>query len=103
VDENGKTHFPNHAEVSAQVWKEATNSLFPVIENLIRMDMKVHTMCADDIPEFCKNREAVSLLYSALAEIHANAELFGGIESISFKIKYKQVEKRGAAILKHLV
>lgn len=98
VDPDGKVHFPNHAEVSADVWKQETNSLFYKVENLIRMDMKVHTMKADEIPEFIKRPEAVSLLFAALAEIHANAELFGGIESTSFKIKWKQVNKRGAAM-----
>lgn len=65
--------------------------------------MMVHTMKADDIPEFAKSREAVSLLLTALAEVHANAELFGGIDTISFKIKWKHVDKRGTALMKHLV
>lgn len=101
VDENGKVHFPNHAEVSAQVWRENFPSIYTV-ENLIRMDMVVHTMSACDIPEFVKNPEAVSLLFTALAEVHANAELFGGIESTSFKIKWKHIDKRGCAINKLL-
>lgn len=100
---DGKVRFPNHAEVSARVFNSETNSLYPIIENLIRMDMVVHTMKAEDIPEFIKHPEAVSLLYTALAEVHANAELFGGIESTSFKIKYKHIDKRGAAIFRHLV
>lgn len=100
VDDTGRVHFPNHAAVSAQVWRE--NGGCEQVARLIEMDMKVHTMKADEIPEFIKHREAVSLLYTALAEVHANAELFGGIESTSFKIKYKQVDKRGAAILKQV-
>lgn len=106
IDQDGRVHFPNHAEVSARVWRENTDSVILLnreVENLIKMDMIVHTMKACDVPEFAKRREAVSLLLTALAEIHANAELFGGIESTSFKIKWKQVNKRGAAILKHLV
>lgn len=34
-------------------------------------------------------------LVVALAELYANAELFGGIESDSFKIKFKRLEKLG--------
>ena len=64
--------------------------------------MFVHTMSAADIPEFVKKPEAVSLLFTALAEVHANAELFGGIESTSFKIKWKHIDKRGCAINKLL-
>lgn len=101
MDANGKVHFPNHAEVSARVWAEHFSN--NRVQNLIAMDMIVHTMKADDVPEFAKRSEAVSLLLTALAEVHANSELFGGIESTSFKIKWKQVNKRGAAIVKHLV
>jgi len=31
--------------------------------------------------------------------VHANASMFGGIESTSFKIKFKQISKRGKQIL----
>lgn len=102
VDAEGKVHFPNHAEVSANVFANTFSNVLWV-ENLIRMDMIVHTMKAEDVPEFAKRPEAVSLLVTALAEVHANAELFGGVESTSFKIKWKQVNRRGAAIIKHLV
>lgn len=102
VDAEGKAHFPNHAEVSANLFAETFSNVLWV-ENLIRMDMMVHTMKAVDVSEFAKLPEAVSLLIVALAEVHANAELFGGIESTSFKIKWKQVDKRGTAIIKHLV
>lgn len=101
LDEQGRSHFPNHADVSAKVFSEIfSNSR---VENLIKSDMIVHTMSAADVPEFAKRDEAVSLLLTALAEIHANAEMFGGIESTSFKIKWKHIDKRGRAILKHIV
>jgi hypothetical protein len=32
--------------------------------------------------------------------ITSNASMFGGIESTSFKIKYKQLDKRGNQVLK---
>jgi hypothetical protein len=45
---------------------------------------------------------AVTLLLAGLAEIHANAEMFNGFDSPSFKIKYKQIDRRGRAICKFL-
>lgn len=101
VGEDGVTRFPNHATVSAKVWRDSGGC--EQVARLIEMDMKIHTMKADEVSDFVKNPEAVSLLFAALAEIHANAELFGGLESTSFKIKYKQVDRRGAAIFRELV
>ena len=100
VDANGRVHFPNHAEISANTYR--LNMFMPckTVEKLIRMDMVVHKMKADEIAEFAKVPEAVSLLFTALAEVHANSELFGGIDSTSFKIKWKHINKRGCALLK---
>jgi len=95
VSEDGK-HFINHAEVSYNKWLEVGGN--PQVANLIRKDMMIHTMSADDIDEFIKYPEAITLLIVGLAEIHANAEMFGGIDSTSFKIKYKQISKRGKKI-----
>jgi hypothetical protein len=44
---------------------------------------------------------AMSLLLTALAEVHSNANMFGGIESISFKSKWKKIDKRGRMLCKH--
>jgi len=102
VDENGKQHFPNHANTSADKWLEVDGS--NIIANLIRNDMMVHTMKSSDIEEFCKDpKMACSLLLTALAEIHANSILFGGIESVSFKIKWKQIDKIGKKICSTIV
>lgn len=100
VDNEGRVHFPDHAEVSAQVWREISDD--ERIEALIRHDMDVHTMKAKDIPAFIERPEAASLLLSALAEIHSNAAMFGGVDSTSFKIKWKQVKRRGKAACKAL-
>jgi len=64
------------------------------------MDMDIHLLKADGIAEFAARPEAISLLLTGLAEIHANAAMFGGIESTSFKIKFKQISKRGKQIIK---
>lgn len=98
VDADGKQHFPNHAMVSYLVY----NKLFPEKETiceLIKMDMDIHCLKGEDVEAFSKNYLAVSLLLAGLSEIHANASMFGGIESTSFKIKWKQIDKRGRQIL----
>lgn len=97
VDEEGKVHYPDHARVSAQVFRE----LYPEQEDvarLIEMDMDIHTLQVDGIEAFAKRPEAVALLLTGLAEVHSNAALFGGIGTDSFKIKWKHLDKRGAAI-----
>lgn len=100
-DEDGKVHFPNHTEMSYKIWNEISDN--KIIGELIRRDMEIHTIGADEIENFVKNKEiAITLLLTGLAEIHSNAQMFGGIESINFKIKWKQIDKRGRTICKYL-
>jgi len=63
------------------------------------MDMDVHLLKDAGVDGFSSRPEAATLLLTALAEIHSNAEMFGGIESTSFKIKWKQLNRRGKKIL----
>lgn len=100
IDENGKRHFPNHAEVSYQTFRSISDN--EQAAKLIRMDMMIHTLKAADIDEFIKHPEATTLLLAGLAEIHSNAKMFGGIESESFKIKWSHINKRGNAICQKL-
>lgn len=107
IDEHGKRHFPDHAQKSYETWMQAQHQAqdqaqHEQIGQLILHDMDIHTIKADELEAFAKRPEAISLLLTGLAEIHSNAELFGGIESTSFKIKWKQIEKRGRAICKLL-
>lgn len=98
VDENGKQHFPDHAKVSYEVW----STLFPeetTVAELIRLDMMIHTVKAEQVPEFAGHPFSASLILAGLSEVHANASMFGGLQSDSFKIKFKQIEKRGRQIL----
>ena len=85
VDEEGRSHFPNHAEVSYETWIRAGGD--EAVGKLIRMDMLIHTMKVVDVDSFIQNGEAISLLLTGLSEIHSNAQMFGGIDSVSFKIK----------------
>jgi hypothetical protein len=100
IDNEGKRHFPNHANVSADIWENFSNN--KQISDLIRQDMDIHLLKNDGVPEFASRKEAISLLLTGLSELHANASMFGGIDSTSFKIKFKNIEKRGKAIIKLL-
>lgn len=104
VDEEGKQHFPDHAKVSYARYLEVfdgADNCYEIAE-LIAHDMDIHTMSSSDIEVFCKLKNATSLLLAGIAEIHSNAAMFGGIESVSFKIKWKQIDKRGKAICEKL-
>lgn len=102
VDENSKSHYPNHAEASANLWL----SLFPDHVNEARLmlhDMDFHTLKVEQILEQELSIEDLcTLMVVALAELHSNASLFGGIESESFKIKFKKLEKIGMKVCKKL-
>lgn len=100
IDENGKRHFPNHSEVSSKVWMSVGGNI--QASKLMKMDMDIHKMKAHDIDEFIKHDEAITLLIAGLAEIHANSKMFGGLESESFKIKWKQINNRGKVICQKL-
>lgn len=99
-DSDGKKHFINHAEISYYTWLQVGGN--EQAAQLMKMDMLIHTIKADDIDEFIKNTEAITLLLSGLAEIHSNANMFGGIDSTSFKIKWNQINKRGKIICQKL-
>lgn len=100
IDENDKQHFPNHAESSEQVYlstfKEHADE---TVAYLIRHDMDAHLLKNDGVEAFAANPTAISQLLAALAEVTSNAAMFGGIESTSFKIKFKQINQRGKAVL----
>jgi len=96
-DEEGKRHFPGHADASRDAWLRAGGS--QEVADLIAMDMDAHLLKHEGVPEFAARAQARALLLTALAEIHANAEMFGGRESISFKSKWKNLDRRGKAVL----
>lgn len=100
VDAEGRVHFPDHAQVSESLWAAVGGSSQAAI--LMGLDMEVHTMKADDLDEFCQRPEAASLLITAMCEIHSNASMFGGIDSTSFKMKWKHLDRRGKQIAKAL-
>lgn len=93
VDSEGKQHFPNHANVSCQTYLRYSDDF--QVARLIRMDMDIHTLASEDIESFSRRPEATTLLLAALAEIHSNCRMFGGIDSTSFKIKWKKINRIG--------
>lgn len=100
-DEQGRRHFPNHAQVSRFVWDSVGGS--DTVGHLIENDMVIHTASSQEIAEkllVWSREDSLTLLVAALSEIHANAKNFGGIDSTSFKIKFKQVDRRGTQICK---
>jgi hypothetical protein len=104
-DEDRKQYrFSNHEIVSKCIW-EHVGGRKDVIP-LIGSDMVIHTATAERI-DLAVDKEwscedSVILLLASLAEIHSNSRMFGGIESDSFKIKWKTVERRGKQICKKL-
>lgn len=97
VDAEGKQHFPNHARISAAVWHEAGGDSY--VGRLIEHDMDMHLMKPHEAATYKHLDIVPPLLITALTEIHANAEMFGGIESISFKIKFKALSRLGNAFM----
>ena len=100
IDEQGKRHFTNHAQVSSDTFSKISDN--KVVADLILKDMVFHTIKADEVEDFVKNNSietVLTLLVTALCELHSNAAMFGGIESTSFKIKFKQLDKRGKQVL----
>jgi len=103
MDESGRSHFPNHAKVSKKVF--LTHSDNTVVANLIGWDMVIHKYSANEIKDMLENhwtkKDAYTLILSSLSEVHSNANMFGGIESNSFKSKYKKIQRRCNQILNY--
>jgi hypothetical protein len=101
VDEQGRVHFPDHAAVSERIWMEHSDGSESDrrIGRLIGMDMLAHTVKGEAIDQFVQLPEAPILILTALAEIHSNASHLNALDSDSFKIKLKQIDKLGKRFL----
>ena len=100
VDEEGRQHFPDHARISASIWR--VNGGPEAVARLIAHDMDMHTLKPADADTYPHLDIAPALLLTALAELHSNADMFGGIESTSFKIKFKNLNKLGNRIINRI-
>lgn len=99
-DNEGKRHFPNHSEVSYNTFKKHFDN--DVSAELIRRDMDFHLLKSEDMDLFAQYEYSTLLILSALSEIHSNSTMFGGMDSISFKIKWKHTNKRGRQIIEKI-
>lgn len=90
-DDEGRRHFPGHADHSRARWLECGGD--PRIAHLIKHDMVFHTAKGDDLKAAVALQYSETLILTAWAEIHANASMFGGLHSESFKIKRKRLVK----------
>jgi hypothetical protein len=100
LDSSGKQHFPDHDRKSYEVWMQVFND--EEVGQLILHEMDIHTISAAELDAFIQRGNAVILLLTGLASVHANAEMFGGLDSTPFKIKLCQIDRRGKAICKKL-
>ena len=99
IDDEGKRHFPNHAQVARDTWLMVSDN--KIVADLIGYDMALHIETAEKIKSHNWDiKTAFTLLVTSLAELHSNANMFGGIESVSFKMKYKKLDKRGKMLMK---
>lgn len=97
IDSDGKQHFPNHAEISAQLWRQSGGDAFTAL--LIEQDMDIHLLRPDGYQEFARRPQAITQILTGLAEVHSNSRMFGGIGSTSFKIKAKRLFRAGQTII----
>ena len=95
---DGKIHYPDHATVSYNIWMQLNEPNKEIVADLMLHDMDFHIMRGDDLKNLCKSELAPTLYFTAWAELFANAKMFGGIESISFKIKKKKLINAGKLI-----
>lgn len=100
VDEFGKQHFPNHSFLSEKIWLDIGGD--PLVAKLMGLDMIFHTENADKIVHmFLEDKILNTLILAALAELHANAQMFGGINSESFCIKLKKLGGRVKKVINY--
>lgn len=94
VGEDGRRRFPGHAKASAEQYR----AVFPgdeIVADLIERDMDFHTCRGGELDALCMHPHAASLYLTAWAEINANAKMFGGRDSESYKIKASRLKKAG--------
>lgn len=95
-DSDSRKHFPNHAQVSYDTYNKISDN--KLVADLILKDMTFHTIKSAELEDFVKNNDIktiITLLITSLCELHSNASMFGGINSDSFKMKFKQLDRRG--------
>lgn len=109
IDEQGRRHFPKHAQESKEIFFKISDLDLSTVKkaqiaDLISWDMIFHTATAKKITDYLKNtwskKDALTLLLASFSEIHSNASMFGGVNSVSFKTKYRRLKRRMKQTLK---
>lgn len=98
IDNEGRTHYPNHAALAGELWLAA--GVAPNIGKLISHDMDMHLLKPSQVKDYQHIDISICLLTTALCEVHANAGMFGGMQSDSFKIKLKHLDRLGSAFFR---
>lgn len=98
IDSGGKVHYPDHADIAERLWLKAGGDRN--IGRLIGRDMDMHILKPSAVGSYEHLDISLCLLTTALCELHANAGMFGGMASDSFKIKYKNLDRLGRAFFK---
>lgn len=98
IGEDGKRRYPNHAECSAQQYSKLFSE-DGFTTQLIRMDMDFHILRGEDLLKLCRSPFAPILYFTAWAEVNANASMFGGKDSESYKIKRSRLIQAGKKLL----
>lgn len=96
IDEKGKIHYPNHAQHSSELYEQYFDN--KIAKELILKDLNFHSFKNDQIVEWIKveNKNTLASLYlTSWSELLANAIMFGGLDSDSFKIKRKKLIQSG--------
>lgn len=87
---DGHGHYPGHAAESAKIWRRIDGREH--IARWMESDMVMHSGTRE---EALALHDHYILRMTALAECYSNAEMFGGFESDSFKIKLKKLIRNG--------
>lgn len=88
--------FPDHAYHSAKQWSLLHGR--GTVSELMSMDMVFHLANAEAAKLIWTHHLAPTLYVTAWAEILANASMFGGEDSVSFKKKRKRLDRAGRAL-----
>jgi hypothetical protein len=60
IDEDGRRHFPDHANVSRDTFSKISNN--KIVADLISKDMVFHTIKSDEVEEFLNSNSLQTVL-----------------------------------------
>ena len=65
--------------------------------------MRIHKLRSSNFEEFMLLPNIMTHIVVGLAEMNSNAEMFGGVNSDSYKIKYKNFDKYARKAVKMFI